>query len=314
MKKIKAVITVAFTIIASTAAVISAVASENPSLKQISLIIMYICIAVVVIMIVIYIVGFFESRVDEKEFTEGILEESKKIKSDTNHLIEWVKMLDARGYNCDTENFKRDYQEFCPIRNSSYAENSEEVNSALFKLLQERTSEIKKLDIICFGRQGFGGCVGYIIAKKINVNVEIIVFNPKKHQDICKKDDESKIRENITTWLRDSDKIEVIVSDIPPMIRAAVAYTEDKNGKLCAIWGTVQSYRFALDYQNNIFLEKPRNSLISICDDSKTVTGDLYTLVNCFEEEFNRLKKHGHTAKLIVQDGITEVQLEETRL
>lgn len=310
-KGIRSVIIIAATIIGAAAGVASALSSKDTMLNKISMIVMWICIAVVIVMSVIYGVIFFETRINGKNLTDLTMEmvkQTEKFKDATNDMVEKTSVLKQ-----SIENFERDYQErFCPVRTSSYADNSEEVNTALFKLLKEREKEISELHIICFGRQGFGGAVNYIIAKQIDIKVKIIVFNPKKHADICRDTDASRIRENIKTWLRDSDKIEVIVSEIPPMIRAAIAYTKDKDGVSRAIWGSVQSYRFALDpAKKTISLEKPNNSLISVCEDNKTVTGDLYTLVNCFEEEFKRLEAYSERAELITRNGTIEVKLSE---
>lgn len=324
-RKIKSVIAIAATIIATTAGVISAI-SDN-LLKQISLVVMYMSIAVVIVVLVIYVINFFEDRQNGKNLTDLTAEmvtQAEKFKSAAGDMLEKTgvlnKSIEALGTENQKikesiENFERDYQErFCPVRTSSYANNAEEVNSELLKLLKER--KINELRIICFGRQGFGGIVSYIVGNHIDVKVQIIVFNPQEHMDICRKDDENKIRENIKTWLEGSDKIEVIVSDIPPMVRAAVAYTNDKNGNSRAVWGSVQSYRFAFEpATKGIFLEKPIHSLISICEDRKTVTRDLYTLVDCFEEEFKRLENHSQVAELYTnKNGLTDVKLKKKSL
>lgn len=106
------------------------------------------------------------------------------------------------------------------------------------------------------------------------------------------------------------------MSEIPPMVRAAVAYTADKNGALRTIWGSIQSYRFALNPNTKaISLEKPSNSLISICEKSKTVAGDLYALANSFEEEFKRLEEHSQTVKIHSKaHGKREIVFEENKL
>lgn len=105
------------------------------------------------------------------------------------------------------------------------------------------------------------------------------------------------------------------MSEIPPMVRAAVAYTASKDGALYAIWGSMQSYRFALNPDTKaISLEKPSNSLISICEEGKTVAGDLYALTNSFEEEFKRLEKHSQTVRIISKShGKREIVFEEKK-
>lgn len=312
----------------SLAGVVAAIPATNSKLKSISLFIMYISIAVLIVMFVSYIVGLLE-KLNGKKFIEVITEtlgyvtEFKSVADDMfkkteilNHSIEDFNRANVKIEN-SFKNFEKEIQNrYCPVRTSSYADNAEEVNSALLSLLKKREREIKELHIICFGRQGFGGIVKYVIGKKINVKIKIIVFNPQSNEDICRSDDDIIIRGNIKDWLKDTDNIEIIVSNIPPMVRAAVVYSSDKNGILCPIWGSVQSYRFGLDSATKkISLEKPIHSLISICEDSKTVTGDLHMLVNCFEEEFRRLEYNSQIAELVSDNtGATMVNFRKRSL
>lgn len=316
------------TIIAPLAGIIAAIPAANSKLKLISLSVMYISIIVLIVIIVFYIVGLLE-KLNGKKFIEVITETlgyvtEFKIAADDifkkmeilNHSIEDFNQVNIKIENSFKKFEKEIQNRYCPVRTSSYADNAEEVNSALLDLLKKREKEIKELHIICFGRQGFGGIVSYVIGKKIDVKVKIIVFNPQSNEDICRSGDDIKIRGNIKDWLKDTDNIEIIVSNIPPMVRAAVVYSSDKNGTLRPIWGSVQSYRFGLDFATKkISLEKPVHSLISICEDSKTVTGDLHMLVNCFEEEFRRLENNSQIAELVSdKTGAVVVKLRERSL
>lgn len=188
---------------------------------------------------------------------------------------------------------------FCPITSSSYVDDSSIVGNELCKII-DNEKNIKELHIICFGRNGFGGVIEHIINKKINIVVKVVVFNAEAHPDICQADDKKHIERNIVEWLKDSDNIEVIVSEIPPMVRAAVVYAGNGIEEPYAIWGSIQSYRFAYNaVQKRISLEKPRHSMVSVCRARETVEGDFHILIKCFEEEFSRLEKAGRKAMVM---------------
>lgn len=326
LKKIRFGITVFFTVI-GVASELATIYFSSDLVKAVSQFITYVCLAVVAIMIVIYVIRWFESGTKYGEILQGISQLDQKIDnlSGLSNFETQANIFrnDIESLKKETAQIQKNTQKlnidsqitFCPVKTSSYVENSEDVNNELYRLLKNKKKEIKELHIICFGRNGFGGAVKYIMERGIDINVKIIVFNPQSHSDICLANDDVIIRRNIETWLKGSKKIEVIVSDIPPMVRAAVAYAADKDGTLHAIWGSIQSYRFALNPDTKaISLEKPSNSLISICEESKTVTGDLYALVNSFEEEFRRLEEHSQIARLISKPhGKCEIVFEEKK-
>lgn len=198
----------------------------------------------------------------------------------------------------------------CPIISSTYVEDSEDVNTLLHDLLKNQKKDIKELDIICFGRKGFGGNVEYIINKKMKIKIRIILFNVAANPDICLENDKAIIEENIIKWNKRPNMIEVLVSDIPPMVRAAVAYGEN-NGKRIAVWGTMQSYRFKYNESlSRITLEKPPHSLISVVDQESTSANDFYALINCFEEEFKRLEDTSKVAVISRKGGKEKVELQ----
>lgn len=319
-------ITVFFTVIGWVSAIVTVYSSSN-IVKTFSQFITYVCIAIVALMIVMYLITWFESRMKNDDILEKIahIESQMDSFSSLSNITSQVSKLeqnivDLKEGNIkiheNIQNLNSDPQTiFCPVKTSSYVENSEDVNNELYKLLKEKKKELKELHIICFGRNGFGGAVKYIIDRRINIKVKIIVFNPESHSDICQADDNVIIKRNIETWLKGSNNIEVIVSEIPPMVRAAVAYAADKDSALYAVWGSIQSYRFALNPDTKaISLEKPSNSLISICEEHKTVAGDLYALANSFEEEFKRLEKHSQTVRIISKaHGKREIIFEEKK-
>lgn len=320
-------VTVFFAVIGVVSGLVT-VYSSSDTVQMVSQFITYVCIAIVVVMIVMYLITWFEIGMKNNDILEKIsnIESQMDSFSNLSNISTQVSKLeqdivDLKKSNIliqeNTQSLKADSQTiFCPVKTSSYVENSEDVNNELYKLLKEKKNELKELHIICFGRNGFGGAVKYIIERRIDIKVKIIVFNSESHSDICQADDNVIIKKNIETWLKGSNKIEVIMSEIPPMVRAAVAYTADKNGALHAIWGSIQSYRFALNPNTKaISLEKPSNSLISICEKSKTVAGDLYALVNSFEEEFKRLEEHSQTVKIHSKaHGKREIVFEENKL
>ena len=280
-----------------------------------------ISIGIFFMMLAVYAIKWLETGIKAGEMNEEIKSLKREI-ARFNELFPIVEQMkqdieEVKTSNIQLEasiqNLKNDPQKnLCPIKNSSYVETSEDVNNELYELLKVKKKEIKELHIICFGRNGFGGAVKYIIERKIDIKVRIIVFNPESHPDICQKDDNIIINKNIENWLKGAKKIEVIVSEIPPMIRAAVAYTKDKNGILKPMWGSIQSYRFAHNPDTKaISLEKPANSLISVCEENKTVIGDLYALVNSFEEEFKRLEENSKIARCIRNRGKSEIIYEE---
>lgn len=319
-------ITVFLTIIGVVSGIVT-VYSSSDIVKTVSQFITYVCIAIVIVMIVVYLITWFENGMRNDDILEKISNIESQMGSfgSLSNISTQVSKLeqdivDLKESNIkiqeNTQSLKADSQTvFCPVKTSSYVENSEDVNNELYRLLKEKKKELKELHIICFGRNGFGGAVKYIIERRIDIKVKIIVFNPESHSDICQADDNIIIKRNIETWLKGSSKIEVIVSEIPPMVRAAVAYTAGKDGVLYAIWGSIQSYRFALNPDTKaISLEKPSNSLISICEESKTVAGDLYALANSFEEEFKRLEKHSQNVRVIPKaHGKREIVFEENK-
>lgn len=246
------------------------------------------------IIVVIIFMGFFVyieiSNMDEK------------LDSFEKSVEKFQKLCDKIGNdlqvpgNCSVQE-DTNKKVLCPIQESSYVEDSVRVGNELCDII-DKEKNIKELHIICFGRNGFGGVIEHIVNKKINIAVKVIVFNADANPGICHTDDKSRIERNIIEWLKDSNNIEVIVSNIPPMIRAAVVYAENGTGAPYAIWGSIQSYRFAYynDVQRKISLERPKNSLVSVCRAGKTVEGDFRTLVKCFEEEYSRLKSDSRKA------------------
>lgn len=326
LKKIRFGITVIFAVMGVISELVT-ICSLSDLVKTVSQFITYICLAVVAIMIVIYVILWLEAGTKYGEILQVISQLDQKMdnlhglsnfEAQTNIVQKDIESLknETAQIQMNTQKLNIDPQIiFCPVKTSSYVENSEDVNNELYRLLKNKKKDIKELHIICFGRNGFGGVVKYIIECEIDINVKIIVFNPQSHPDICLANDDVIIRRNIETWLKGSKKIEVIVSEIPPMVRAAVAYVADKDGTLHAIWGSIQSYRFALNPDTKaISLEKPTNSLISVCEESKTVTGDLYALVNSFEEEFRRLEEHSQIARIISKPhGKSEIVFEEKK-
>lgn len=192
----------------------------------------------------------------------------------------------------------------CPVRNVNYEYNTDVVTHKLEIFIGKR-EDIKEVHIICYGRNGYGNIVNFILSKKRGIIVKLIVYYAKYNSDIWLPDDDKKIEFNIKEWLKE-EYVTVIASKIPPMIRGAVVYGQgmggDKN-KLEAIWGAMEPYCFEIDKQKSgqIYLSRPKHSLIDVCEDTKTVKADFKILVNCFEEEFERLKEKGksYDTKLI---------------
>lgn len=315
-KKIGFVITLVLAVVGAISAVVTIYAPVNNIVRTVSLFVTYVCFAALAVMLVMYLIKWLEIGIKNGETFQIVAKLEQDIRgvediagqiNELKNDITALKEENNRNLEIDSQ------KKFCPIKTSSYIESSEDVNNELHKLLKNKVNEIKELHIICFGRNGFGGAVKYIIERSFDIKVKIIVFNPQSHPDICLATDDVMIRRNIETWLRGSKEIEVIMSEIPPMIRAAVAYIGDKDGNLKAIWGSIQSYRFAFDPDTKaISLEKPVNSLISICEESKTVVGDFCALVNSFEEEFKRLEEHSQTARIIPKaHGKSEIVFEE---
>lgn len=260
--------------------------NQSQEIKESAHTVFYLSIVVVIICM-----GFFVyieiSNMDEKldSFEKSVEKLCDKIENDLQV-----------PRNCSVQD-DTNKKVLCPIQESSYVEDSVRVGNELCDII-DKEKNIKELHIICFGRNGFGGVIEHIVNKKINIAVKVIVFNADANPSICHTDDKSRIERNIIEWLKDSNNIEVIVSNIPPMIRAAVVYAENGTGASYAIWGSIQSYRFAYynDVQRKISLERPKNSLVSVCRAGKTVEGDFRTLVKCFEEEYSRLESGSNKA------------------
>lgn len=310
-------------------AVFVTIFSPDGKVKTAMQIVAFIGLAALAMIIVLYLIAFFQVGIKKSEVLEKILDIESKIgnfKESLDDVLKSTNRIDGLEQNIETlmekneqtkkniEDLKIDSQkEFCPVTTSSYVESSEEVNLELYRLLKDKKRDIKEIHIICFGRNGFGGAVKEIIRRQIDIKVKIIVFNPESHPDICQEDDKIIIKRNIDEWMKGAKQIEIIKTEIPPMVRAAVAYSAKKDGTLHGIWGSMQSYRFAFNPETKeISLEKPTNSLISICEERKTVTGDLHILINSFEEEFRRLEEHSQIAKTIQKaHGKYEVVFEE---
>ncbi|WP_301006707.1 hypothetical protein [Helicobacter sp. UBA3407] len=288
--------------------------------RQICINVTIIGVLVVIGMIVLYLIQFFSVGIDNNDIDEKISNIHTEISTLSTSFNQIKK--DIANYKGDMEdkydeicmNTKQILNDkrigMCPIISSSYVEDPEDVNTLLHTLLKNYGEHIKELHIICFGRKGFSGNVEYIINKKMKIKIRIVLFNAAAHSDICLDNDENTINENIIKWKKKPNTIEVLVSDTPPMVRAAVAYGEN-NGKKVAMWGTMQSYRFRYDeVSNSISLEKPSHSLISVVDQKSTSANDFYALVNCFEEEFERLESTSKVAVISKKGGKEEVELQ----
>lgn len=141
--------------------------SSSDIVKTVSQFITYGCIVIVLVMIITYLITWFEIRMKN----DGILEKISNIESQmhsfsslSNITLQVSKLeqgiVDLKEDNIkiqeNLQNLMADSQTiFCPIKTSSYAENSEDVNNELYKLLKEKKNELKELHIICFGRNGF---------------------------------------------------------------------------------------------------------------------------------------------------------------
>lgn len=292
IKKMKKNFTLMISMISGIIAVLAVMVEifdQSQEIKNLAHIIFYVSIILVIIFM-----GFFVyieiSNMDEK------IDSFEKSVEKFQELCDTIENdLQVIG-NCSVQD-DANKKNLCPIQESSYVEDSVRVGNELCDII-DKGKKLKELHIICFGRNGFGGVIEYIVNKKINIAVKVIVFNADANPDICHVDDKSRIERNIIEWLKDSSNIEVIVSNIPPMIRAAVVYAENEKGRPYAIWGSMQSYRFAYynDVQRKISLERPKNSLVSVCRAEKTVERDFRTLVKCFEEEYSRLKSDSRKA------------------
>lgn len=236
-------------------------------------------------------------------------------------------------------------EKFCPLQNARYEYVTEKVSNMMETYLSTNLARIEKVRIICYGRNGYNSIVNRTINEGWNIKIEIIVCDPEFNPDICrwehnrdknnsneewKNSDEKDIKNNIKSWLKNSNDISVFCTKIPPMMRAAVIYqkpikkkneneinTLESKKEMRAIWGSIQSYRFALNEScknHRIFLEKPKNSLICVCEETKMVKADFDLLINCFEEEFDRLidKENSRRAELVDDElHFTSLKLRE---
>lgn len=195
--------------------------------------------------------------------------------------------------------------ETCPALEKTYYSDVDDVDSELRKLLRSSDPRIKELHIICYGRNGFGKNVDFIIkrSQELDIKLRIVVFNPKIVPEICLDTDYDLILENIKKWKTVSPNVEVYVSNIPPMIRAAVAYSYKDNRTsskaLHPVWGTVQAYRFAYKNAEKKFtIENPECSLISVVNEKNTVSDAFQMVIKYFENEYTRLVKYSKIAVL----------------
>lgn len=159
----------------------------------------------------------------------------------------------------------------------------------------ENNSNISKLKIICYGRSGYGDIISHITRLRLNIDVEVIMYNTEKDAPIQREDDRRDINKHIKELKSRNKNVKVYVSNIPPMIRASALYVGDT-----AVWTTIQSYQLQyienekkIDNQKSITerldIYRPDKSLIIICDETSSKK-DFDGVTGYFNQEFERLK------------------------
>lgn len=215
-------------------------------------------------------------------------------KDEKNALVELKKSID--NLNNQYQKFQQDSQVFvdtigdqivCPAHIKTFEYNSTDVTRYTNMLLEKHPAS--EIHIICFGRNGYGDVIEHIREKELKVKAEIIVYNPQADESICRKTDYDDICKHIRNMLSSDIDVKVFASNVPPSIRACVIYEKDKE-KLKPIWGAMQSYRFERKKTGGFSLRKPARSLIATCGEDNCEK-DFSGLIDCFEKEFNYLKK-----------------------
>lgn len=164
--------------------------------------------------------------------------------------------------------------------------------------------KISKVKIICFGRNGYGDTIEYIVSQHPNIEIELIVCNPSKNKNICKAKDEDNIKRQIINASRNGHAT-IYASDVPPPIRAAIIYTKEKNyeGRYIdkAIWGIVEPYEFERTTSGFVLRRSETNgaALITVCDSRINTSDDFNGIINYIEREFNYLKSYSCEPKII---------------
>lgn len=171
-------------------------------------------------------------------------------------------------------------------------------------------SDISRILIICYGRNGYNQAFRYIEDHKKTIDCEIIVCNPKHNNAISAPGDEDAIAKQIASIKRQngSGKRNIYISNIVPTIRAVILYAKDQ-----AVWVSYEPYIFNVEGDHMVLrragsASKSRKlaegeeaedvdentyngTLIVELDKENTIKKDEFkNAVEYIEQEFNRLK------------------------
>lgn len=291
-------ITVGAAAVALASGVISAFLPSDWVIRTVLQICAGIGAVMTVLFIIIYLVKWLETGIRNGKLLESIhdfsdnlniLKDISGIGEQVSNLAANISALEATACGlqntCDTtRSTVTECQSNILLKldsRSRFKYNTIDVTKELSDLL-DSNKNIEEIRIICFGRSGYGDIVQHISEKSLNINVSIIVCNPKRNKFICRKDDEEKINQHIKHMLEND--VTVFVSDIPPAIRASAVYVKGNP-----IWCAIQSYQFEKGESGKIEMVRPKESLIVTCNEGSSKS-DFDGIVKCFENEYTRLE------------------------
>jgi len=138
------------------------------------------------------------------------------------------------------------------------------------------------MKIICYGTNKYGRIIEDVITNLHNINLEVIVCSPFVNM-FGNNIDKNRMFENINDMLK-ADNISVMISEIPPTIRAAAVY--DDAG--VPIWCSMQPYYIFKGERLMLRGEAYAPAIVNDKNNNLVLTD----MVHYFEMEFSRLKKH----------------------
>lgn len=277
--------------------------------KYIFAVVLTIGISFSVIFVLLKITKSYDTHIKEKlDYIErpnvncdnSIMENYQNIVDSINRLDESVNDLNIEIIKNHIEEIEHGLLNKLNESSNFKFRTSETTRELEIFIEKKENKNIKKVRIICFGRNGYGQTIDYIADNHPNIEIEMIVCNPTKNSVVCKPTDIDDIQRYIISASK-AQKSRILVSDVPPSIRAAIVYSEDKKTKkLIAVWGIVEPYKFA-QYNNGVILKRSDSSeeaLIAKCDSKITNANDFNGIINYIEREFAYLEKHSHEPEI----------------
>ena len=152
--------------------------------------------------------------------------------------------------------------------------------------INARIEELMKLNpnafmkVICYGTNKYGRIIEDAITNFHNIKVDVVVCSPSVEM-FGKNQDRAKMFENINDMLK-APNVTVMISDIPPTIRAVMMY--DKSG--IPLWCSIQPYFIFMKEQRMFRGEAYAPAIVSDVENNFILSD----MEHYFNLEFKRLQ------------------------